>query len=61
MLNDDYNPGSVICADRMNGLIVKCANNEAIRILELKIEGKKRIYYLDFLNGHKLKTGDCFK
>jgi len=61
MLNDDYHPGAVICADKINGLIVKCANNEAIRILELKIEGKKRIYFLDFLNGHKLKTGDCFK
>jgi methionyl-tRNA formyltransferase len=53
--------GEVICADRINGLIIKCGNNEAIRILELKIEGKKRTTFIDFLNGHKLKTGDCFK
>jgi methionyl-tRNA formyltransferase len=61
MFNDDCHPGTIICADKINGLIVKCANNEAIRILELKIEGKKRIYFLDFLNGYKLKTGDSFK
>jgi methionyl-tRNA formyltransferase len=61
ILNEQYHPGAVICADKINGLIIKCGSNEAIRILELKIEGKKRISFLDFLNGYKLKTGDCFK
>jgi methionyl-tRNA formyltransferase len=61
LFNDRYQPGAVICADKINGLIIKCGNNGAIRILDLKIEGKKRISFLDFLNGHKLKTGDYFK
>ena len=61
MLNGQYQPGTVICADKINGLIIKCGSNEAIKILELKIEGKKRISFFDFLNGYKLKIGDCFK
>ena len=54
MLCDEYQPGTVICADKINGLIIKCGSNEAVRILELKTEGKKTISSFDFLNGHKL-------
>jgi methionyl-tRNA formyltransferase len=61
LFDDRYQPGTVICADKINGLIIKCGNNEAVKILELKIEGKKKISFLDFLNGYKLKTGDIFK
>jgi len=61
IFNDEYHPGAIICADKINGLIIKCGSNEAIRILDLKMEGKKRISFLDFLNGYKLKTGDYLK
>lgn len=40
---------SVACADR------------TVRILELQIEGKKRMTVKDFLNGHTLNTADSFK
>jgi methionyl-tRNA formyltransferase len=61
VLNKKYYPGAVICSDKANGLIVKCGSNEAIKILELKIEGKSRMSFLDFLNGYKIKIGDYFK
>ena len=56
-----YQPGSVICADKTDGLIIKCGSNDALKILELKMEGKNIVSFFDFLNGYKLKTGDCFK
>ena len=60
MIGDKYQPGAIICADKVNGLIVKCGDNGAVKILELKIEGKKTMPFFDFLNGYKLKTGDSF-
>ena len=60
MTEDKYQPGAVICADKINGLIIKCGDSGAVRILELKIEGKKTMPFFDFLNGYKLKTGDSF-
>jgi methionyl-tRNA formyltransferase len=58
---NEYNPGDIIYADKINGLIVKCGSSEAVRILDLKIESKNKISFLDFLNGYKIKTGDYFK
>jgi len=60
MTDSKYQPGAVICADKINGLIIKCGDNGAVKILELKIEGKKTMPFFDFLNGYKLKKGDCF-
>ena len=60
LLEDEYQPGEIIFADKTNGLIIRCGSNEAIRILDLKLEGKKRMTFIDFLNGYRLKTGDYF-
>lgn len=60
-LGNEYFAGAIIKADKNKGLIVKCGESEALRILEVKVEGKNRISSYDFLNGYKLKTGDYFK
>ncbi len=61
--------GQVLKADS-DGLIVKCMDKpEApgndkdlfIQILELKPEGKKRMSYIDFINGYRIKTGEIFE
>ncbi|MCL4416507.1 MAG: methionyl-tRNA formyltransferase [Actinobacteria bacterium] len=57
---NDFLSGAIIKADKHSGLIVKCKSGEALKILELKVEGKNRISYLDFLNGYNIKTGDYF-
>jgi len=54
-------PGEVLKADKELGLIVKCGENETIKIQELRIEGKKTISFVDFLNGYKVKVGDLFQ
>lgn len=48
-------PGEVIeCSDR---LIVACGDNRCIEIIELQLEGKKRMTSSAFLNGYKLEKG----
>lgn len=50
--NKNTNPGDVICANKSDGLIIK-SNNKSVKILELQLEGKKRIKALDFINGQR--------
>lgn len=46
-------PGEILCT---TPLIVGCGDNKSIRILELQIDGKKRMFSKDFINGHKIST-----
>lgn len=39
-------------------LVVSCGEQTALRILELQIEGKRRMDARDFLNGAKIKAGE---
>ena len=48
--------GTIVCANK-TGLIVKCKNSY-LKILELQMEGAKRLFYKDFLNGNKIQVGD---
>lgn len=48
-------PGTVLAADE-SGLLVQTGEN-ALRITELQLEGKKRMKASDFLRGHSVKTG----
>ena len=50
--------GEVLSSNK-NGLVVGCAD-KSIRLLELQAEGKKRMNYVDFLNGNKIVCGECF-
>jgi len=62
LLSDkDYGAGAVIKADKSNGLIIKCQDEKAVKISEVKVEGKNRISSLDFINGYKIKPGDYFR
>ncbi len=38
-------------------LIIECGNETALQIIELQLEGKKRMNVRDFLNGVKINTG----
>lgn len=47
------NPGTVISAD--NELVVACRNNTAISLLEVQLEGSKRMGIKQFLSGRTIK------
>ena len=50
------NPGTILEAKDDNLLIA--TGDGAIRIYELQLEGKKRMYVSDFLRGNKIKIGE---
>ena len=45
--------GSILCADKQNGLIVKCGDGD-IEILELQFPGSKRMSAQAAMHGHEL-------
>ena len=51
-------PGTILEVTK-NEIVVACGEG-AIRILELQLEGKKRMTAHDFLLGVKVQAGDCF-
>ncbi|MFN2499909.1 MAG: methionyl-tRNA formyltransferase [Pyrinomonadaceae bacterium] len=52
-------PGEVIAAHG-DDLIVSCGEKTALRLLEVQLEGKRRMVARDFLNGTHLQIGDRF-
>ncbi len=50
--------GKVLSADK-TGIVVACAK-DALRILELQLEGGRRMSAAEFLAGHPLKAGEKF-
>lgn len=51
---DDAKVGQIVCASIKDGFIIKCSSGY-LKILELQIEGGKRLDYKSFLNGNKLE------
>lgn len=51
------NPGEVIAVDK-NSVTVACGQN-ALKLIEIQLEGKKRMEVGAFLLGYKVNTGDC--
>jgi methionyl-tRNA formyltransferase len=47
-----------ILAAKGNNFIVACGNETALNIVELQIEGKRRMNLRDFLNGNQIKIGE---
>jgi methionyl-tRNA formyltransferase len=58
MVERSGNAGEILSADK-SGVIVTCGKN-ARRILELQLEGGRRINAQEFLAGHSLKPGQKF-
>jgi len=55
-----YESGQVVCSNKK--LLIKCANNSIIEILEIQQMGKKIMQVKDFLNGNKvIKQGLIIK
>lgn len=52
-------PGSVVQADKA-GIVVACGGG-ALRILELQLEGGRRLTAAEFLAGHPLQAGDSLR
>jgi methionyl-tRNA formyltransferase len=51
--------GEVLAAHG-DDLIVSCGERTTLRLLELQLQGKRRLLARDFLNGTHLKIGDRF-
>lgn len=48
-------PGSVVLSDER--LVVCCGDNRCVELLEIQLEGKKRMSSADFLRGRKIEKG----
>ncbi|MBR2742836.1 MAG: methionyl-tRNA formyltransferase [Clostridia bacterium] len=53
--NSDKDGGTVLSSGK-NGIVVSCGSG-AVEIMELQLQGKKRMTARDFLNGNKLAAG----
>jgi methionyl-tRNA formyltransferase len=49
--------GEVVAA-KGDDLLIKCGQQTALRLLEVQIEGSRRISARDFLNGTRIQSGD---
>ena len=52
--------GFVVEADKKTGILVKCNENEIVKIERLKPQGGKVMSAADFINGYRLETGENF-
>jgi methionyl-tRNA formyltransferase len=52
-------PGQIIVDG--DSLFAICSDLKPVQIIEVQIEGKKKLKSEEFLRGHKLKTGDNFE
>jgi len=56
-LSGDNQPGTIVQANK-NGIVIACNQSTALTILELQLEGRKRLQVRDFLNGIPLQVGE---
>ena len=49
-------PGTLVPQKRR--LLVACGNNTALELIEIQLEGKRRMSAREFINGHRPKPGD---
>lgn len=55
----NYQPGTIVHSDK-NGIVVACNKSSQLKILELQLEGRKRLNVRDFLNGVLVQAGEKF-
>jgi methionyl-tRNA formyltransferase len=58
-IENNKTAGEIIAA-KGNDLIISCGENTALRLIEIQLEGKKRMPVKDFINGTHIKVGDNF-
>lgn len=58
--NADGAIGEVVFADKNQGVVVKCGK-DFLKIIELQLEGGKRMQARDFVLGRKIAVGDILK
>ena len=56
--NSEYQPGCIVCADK-HDLIVQTGAGQ-LALLEVQLEGKKRMEADAFLRGNQVETGTFF-
>lgn len=56
-IGEEIETGTIIEVAGEN-LIVACGNNTALRLLEVQLEGKRRMPARDFLNGSQIRIGE---
>ena len=61
VINDKLCADAGVVAKADNVITVGCGDNKCIDILELQLEGKKRMSAADFLLGHKIEKGAYFE
>ena len=54
---DEVKTGTILKAEK-DEFIVACGGNSALKLLEIQIEGKRRMNTRDFLNGQKIEAGE---
>lgn len=57
ILSGNNQPGTIVQADK-NGIVIACNQSTALTILELQLEGRKRLQVRDFLNGIPLQVDE---
>ncbi len=53
----NYQFGEILGASH-GEIVIACGNETALQVLELQIEGKRRMSASDFLNGIKIEAGE---
>ncbi|MDD5622368.1 MAG: methionyl-tRNA formyltransferase [Actinomycetota bacterium] len=53
--------GLILAADKKTGILVRCNNNETVKIELLQPQGKKIMSSVDFINGYRLEAGESFE
>ena len=57
---NDAEPGEILVSERSDKIYAVCTDLNLVQILELQIEGKRKLSAEEFLRGFKLKSGDKF-
>lgn len=55
---NEIHEGGTILEAKKDDLQIACGGNTVLKLLELQIEGKRRMNARDFLNGAKVETGE---
>ncbi len=55
--DEEIKTGTIVKVER-DDFIVACGGNSALKLLEIQIEGKRRMNVRDFLNGQKIEVGE---